>query len=90
MPGVRSVPNYLVWAILATLFCCVPFGIAAIVYAAQVNGKLAAGDYAGAVESSRKAKKWCWVAFALGIVVAVINIIIFVVAAGSTETTTTW
>jgi len=67
----------------------VPFGIAAIVYAAQVNGKLAGGDYAGAVESSRKAKKWCWVAFAVGIVVAVINIIIFV-AAASTEATTTW
>lgn len=86
-PGVRSVPNYLVYAILATLFCCVPFGIAAIVYAAQVNGKLAAGDYAGALESSRKAKKWCWVAFGVGVTIAVLYIIL-VVAAGLTETTT--
>jgi hypothetical protein len=54
------VPNHLVSSILVTLFCCLPFGIPAIVYAAQVNGKLQAGDVAGAQESSRKARMWCW------------------------------
>jgi len=44
-----------------------PFGIPAIVYAAQVNGKLQAGDYAGALDSSSKAKMWCWIAFGLGL-----------------------
>jgi hypothetical protein len=58
------VPNYLVQSILCTLFCCLPFGIPAIVFAAQVNSKLAAGDVAGAQESSRKAKMWCWVSVA--------------------------
>jgi uncharacterized membrane protein YvbJ len=29
--------NYLVWSILATLFCCLIPGIVAIVYAAQVD-----------------------------------------------------
>ena len=62
-----SVPNYLVQAILVTLFCCLPFGIVAIVFAAQVNTKLAAGDYAGAVDSSNKARTWCWVSFGLGL-----------------------
>jgi hypothetical protein len=62
------VPNYLVQSILVTLCCCLPFGIPAIVYAAQVSGKLSAGDLAGAQEASRKAKMWCWVAFGLGIV----------------------
>lgn len=61
------VPNYLVQSILVTLFCCVPFGIVSIVYAAQVNGKLAGGDYVGAVESSKKAKMWCWVSFGIGL-----------------------
>ena len=50
--------NYLVWAILSTLFCCLPLGIASIVFAAQVNGKYQAGDHAGAQESSEKAKKF--------------------------------
>lgn len=64
----RYVPNYLVQAILCTLFCCLPFGIVAIVFAAQVNGKLAAGDYHGAVSCSDSARMWCWVSFWLGIV----------------------
>ncbi|HUP47556.1 MAG TPA: CD225/dispanin family protein [Thermoanaerobaculia bacterium] len=61
-----AVPNYLVPAILVTLCCCVPFGIVAIVYAAQVNSKLAAGDLPGAVDASNKAKMWSWIAFGVG------------------------
>lgn len=56
LPG--TVPNHLVWAILVTLFCCLPLGIVSIVKAAEVNGKLAAGDLAGARQSSEAAKKW--------------------------------
>jgi hypothetical protein len=58
------IPNHLAPAILVTLFCCLPFGIPAIVFAAQVNTKLAAGNVAGAMESSRKAKMWCWISVA--------------------------
>lgn len=60
-PGSASndyVPNRLVWAILTTLFCCLPLGIVSIVYASQVDGKRAAGDIAGAREASRKAGFW--------------------------------
>ena len=64
----QAVPNYLVQAILVTLFCCLPFGIVSIVYAAQVNTKLAAGDYAGAVDASQKAKTWSLWSFGIGLV----------------------
>lgn len=64
---VGSVPNYLVQSILVTLFCCLPLGIVAIVFAAQVNSKLAAGDYGGAIDSSKKARMWCWWSFGLGL-----------------------
>ncbi len=64
----HEVPNYLVQAILCTLCCCIPFGIVAIVFAAQVNGRLAEGDYAGAVQASNQAKLWCWIGFGLGLV----------------------
>lgn len=63
-----TIPNYLVHSILCTLFCCLPLGIAAIVYAAQVNSKVAAGDIAGAREASDKAKMFCWLSFGLGLV----------------------
>lgn len=66
--GQVPVPNYLAPAILTTIFCCLPFGIVSIVYAAQVNGQVAAGDHAGALESSRKAKMWAWIAFGTGLV----------------------
>ena len=73
------IPNYLIQAILATICCCVPAGIVAIVYAAQVNGKVAAGDYATAQRYSNNAKTWCWVALGLGIAAAVIGIAVNVV-----------
>jgi len=76
-------PNNLVWAILVTLFCCLPFGIVSIVYAAQVNGKWQAGDVAGAQDSSRKARQWAMYGAIAGVVVAIIYIIIVAVAASN-------
>lgn len=60
-------PNYLVWAILSTIFCCLPFGIVSIVYAAQVNSKWQVGDVTGANIASKNAKTWAWVSFGVGI-----------------------
>jgi hypothetical protein len=67
VPGI-AVPNYLVFAILVTVFCCLPTGIAAIVYAAQVNTKLQAGDVAGAQLSSKNAKLWVLISVVTGVV----------------------
>jgi len=49
-----------------------PFGIVAIIYAAQVNGKAAAGDYNGAMEFSKNAKLWSWIAFGIGLVFSIL------------------
>ena len=77
--------NCLVWAILSTLCCCLPFGIVAIVYAAQVDGKYAAGDYQGAVDSASKAKTWCWVSFGIGIVSWIAYALLQVVVISATQ-----
>ena len=74
-PG--TIPNYLVQSILVTLCCCLPAGIPAIVYAAQVNGKLQAGNVGGALESSKNARMWCWIAFAVGIAATIVQFLIF-------------
>jgi hypothetical protein len=71
-----SIPNYLVQSILVTLFCCLPLGVVAIVYAAQVNGKVQAGDIQGAMDASKNAKMWCWISFGLGLAVIAIQVII--------------
>src|SRR5690242_15870669 len=72
----QTIPNYLVQSILVTLCCCMPFGVVAIIFAAQVSTKLAAGDEAGALQASKNAKLWCWVGFASGILVGLVYAII--------------
>lgn len=84
-PG--SVKNYLVESILLLICCAGIWAIPAIVYAAQVNGKLQMGDYQGAVASSENAKKWCLIALAIGLVCQVGGMIIWVLlmAAGGMQ-----
>ena len=78
--------NFLVPAILVTLFCCLPAGIVSIVYAAQVNSKWTAGDVAGAQTAAKNAKTWTFVSLGVGLVFIVLYVMlmIFGVMAGST------
>jgi len=80
--------NNLVWAILTTLFCCLPFGIVSIVFAAQVDGKYNSGDYAGAVASSKSAKTWAIAAAASVLVIIVLFFLFAAVGLASTSTST--
>ena len=45
--------------------------IAAIIFAAKVNGQVAAGDIAGAQDSSKKAKMFSFIAIGIGVAVLV-------------------
>jgi hypothetical protein len=74
-PG-QPPPNYLVPAILTTIFCCLPLGVVSIIFATQVNSKYQAGDIAGAEEASKKAKMFAMIAARIGAVVIVLAIII--------------
>ena len=78
MPPIRP-KNWLVESILVTIFCCLPFGIVGIVYAASVNGKFDSGDYAGAVLASQNAGKWTKIGFFIGLALNIISIIFFFV-----------
>ncbi len=74
-----KIPNYLAQSILVTLFCCMPLGIPAIIFSAQVNGKIQAGDIPGALEASRKAKVWAWWSFGIGLISSVLYAISVIV-----------
>jgi hypothetical protein len=70
--------NHLALSILATIFCCLPFGIPAIVFAAKVDNLWNAGKYQEAEDASRKARTWMLVSIILG-AVAVISYAAFVI-----------
>ena len=72
----EQVPNHMVGAILTALFCCQIGGIVAIVYAAQVNSKLARGDIEGARAASKTANTWITVNIITGVLIGVIYAII--------------
>jgi hypothetical protein len=73
------VPNHLVWAILTTLLCCLPLGIVSIVYAAKVDGLVAAGDYDGAVSASNSAKTWAIASAGISVGLIVLYVLFVVV-----------
>lgn len=75
-PMAESVPNHLVGAILTALFCCQIGGIVAIIYAAQVNTKLALGDIEGARAASKTASTWIAVNICIGVLVGIVYFII--------------
>jgi hypothetical protein len=79
LPPGATVQNYLVFAILATVLCCLPAGIPAIIYAAQVNSKLQAGDLAGAQAASNNAKMWCLISLGLGLGIIVLYMVLIMV-----------
>lgn len=55
--------NNLVWAILTTIFCCLPFGIVAIVKAARVDNLWYSGYHAEAYAHAKSAGRWAlWAA----------------------------
>lgn len=80
-PGGAPPNNYLIPAILVTLFCCLPGGIVAIINATQVNSKYAAGDVAGAQAASANALKWVKISAGVGIALIIISIILNVTGA---------
>jgi hypothetical protein len=70
--------NYLVWAILTTVFCCLPLGIVSILQANKVSTLYASGDYAGAQKASAEAKKWALWGTIIGPILYIILVVIYI------------
>ncbi len=71
--------NYLVFAILSTIFCCWPLGIISIIKSVQVDRKLHIGAYNEAVKASRSAKNWAIASAVSALVIFFIYIIFLLI-----------
>ncbi len=66
-------PNNWLWqSIVATVLCCLPFGIAGIIFAVRVDSLYYSGRYGESEQAARKAKMWTIIAFAVGIVYIIV------------------
>ncbi|MBT0566312.1 CD225/dispanin family protein [Williamsia sp. CHRR-6] len=81
--------NYLVWAILCTVLCCLPLGIVSIIKSNSVNTLWAQGDQMGAARASEEAKKWAMWGAIIGVVGSVLGIIAYVIVIAATVNSTT-
>lgn len=69
--------NYMVLAILSTIFCCIASGIASIIYASKVNECYARGEYEEAEKASKNAKMWALIGIGISALVWIIYIAFF-------------
>ena len=75
------VPSHMAKAILTTLFCCLPFGIVAIVKASKVDSLLAAGRRDEAIQASKEADNWGNWSILASLILGVVYALFAVVAA---------
>ncbi len=84
----KSVPSvcpetHMTKAILCTLFCCLPFGIAAIVNASEVSSAYMSGNYDLALQKSMNAEKWCNWSFIAAAIWVALYFILYVIYGAS-------
>ena len=77
-PAMRKPDSGLVWAILTTVLCCMPFGIVAIVKAAQVDTFWAAGNDEEAARAAASSRTWSWISAGIAIAVWVIYLLVII------------
>lgn len=71
--------NHLVWAILSTCMCCLPFGVVSIVYATQVESLYLQGRYEEAVDKSNKARKWAMISAGAAAAIIMLYVLILLI-----------
>lgn len=66
--GEEMPQTYMLWSVLALVFCCFPTAVVAIIYSAQVSSKFYAKDYEGARRCSERAQAWIIASIVLGVI----------------------
>ena len=70
--------TWMLEAILITIFCCLPFGIVGIVYAARVKAAFTTDKFDEAQRLSSEAERWTRIGFILGLILYIFCAIVSV------------
>lgn len=74
--GAPSFVLHLVLSILMTLFCCLPLGIPAIVFAAMINSRIQEQNYEAAQKAARSCRICLWIGLGLGILTIILSLLL--------------
>ncbi|KAK2847217.1 hypothetical protein Q5P01_010216 [Channa striata] len=69
-------PTYLWWSIFNTLCCCLPLGIAAIIFSCKTQNANEVGNSGSAASASRTAKKLNIIGLVCGIILIIIVVVL--------------
>ena len=67
--------NWLIWAILSTVLCCLPLGIVSIIYATKVDNLWNSGQQEEAIKASNMARLFFFLALGGGVLAVIIGFI---------------
>lgn len=71
-------PNNWLWqSIVATILCCIPFGVVGIIYAAKVDSLYFDGKYGESERVAQKAKMWTLISVGAALLYWVLWVIMF-------------
>ncbi len=76
-----QITNYLPWAIVVTLLCCLPGGIVSIVYATKSNSAKQVGNFAEAQEAAKQAKLWLTISVGVSLALTLLYVVIIIFSA---------
>lgn len=74
-PNIQRPKTWLTEAILVTLFCCLPFGVVAIVNASRIDSLYNSGRYSESIRASDQAKTWVNASFWTAVGIALLYFI---------------
>ncbi len=71
-------PNNWLWqSIVATILCCLGFGVVGIIYAAKVDSLYYKGQYEEAERAAKRAKIWTLIAVVVGVVYIAVSLSLY-------------
>ena len=72
--------DYLVWSILSTIFCCLPLGIAGIVFSVKTRDANNLGDFNTAIKNHKRTFLFNVLALVTGVIIFLIYLTLSLVA----------